>query len=152
MNRDYMIILEKEMINMDKDMKLKLGDILTYQISNKNVVETKVQGWDGLSIKKFENKYPYKVLKVERQQTIYKFKEILDEKEKEYLSAVIRPFKSRIKSISKHSLDNEYICIELSDFSGHSTDCIMLPLFKTGTMYKGMHRGKEYTLKELGLD
>lgn len=85
---------------MNKNIKLKVGDILTCQISTENVVETTVNGWAGKSIKEFEILNPsYKVLKLERPQTIYKFKEVLNAKEKEYLSAVIRPFKGRVDYI-----------------------------------------------------
>lgn len=72
--------------------------------------------------------------------------EILDEEEKEYLSAVIRPFKDRIEFISKSRMFDDYICIGLND------EAISLPYFKKGTMYKGMELYKKYTLKELGLD
>lgn len=138
---------------MNKNIKLKVGDILTYQISNENVVETTVKGWAGKSIKELENLYPsYKVLELERPQTIYEVKEILDEKEKEYLSAVIRPFKNRVNNISKIKTINEYICIQLSGIYGHTTEEVCLPYFKKDTMYKGMYRGKKYTLKELGLE
>ena len=139
---------------MNKNIKLKVGDILTYQISTENVVETTVNGWNGLSIKEFENLHPsYKVLKLERPQTIYKFKEVLDTKEKEYLSAVIKPFKNRVENIHKVELvDYEYIRIEILGFCDGVDDSISLPFFKKGTMYKGMKLSKEYTLKELGLD
>ncbi len=138
---------------MNKDMKLQKGDILTYMFPMKgSTIINTVNGWNGLSIQEFENKSSYKVLKVERPQTIYEFKEILDEKEKEYLSAVIRPFKNRVKSICKQDIDNEYICIKLSDIYGHTTEAVCLPYFKKGTMYKGMELGKKYTLKELGLE
>lgn len=138
---------------MNKNIKLKVGDILTYQFSNENVVETTVNGWAGISIKELENLYPScKVLKLERPQTIYEVKEILDEKEKEYLSAVIRPFKNRVNNISKIKTINEYICIQLSGIYGHTTEEVCLPYFKKDTMYKGMYRGKKYTLKELGLE
>lgn len=75
-------------------------------------------------------------------------KEILDEAEKRYLKAVIRPFKDKIRRISKETtLGGEYyIYIDLDD------DSIGLPNFKKGTMYNGMKDNKEYTLKELGLD
>lgn len=134
---------------MNKNIKLKVGDILTYQISNENVVETTVEGWAGKSIKEFENLYPsYKVLKLERPQTIYKFKEVLNAKEKEYLSAVIRPFKGRVDYIKKFDITGkEFICIYLKN-----DENIDFPYFKKGTMYKGMKRDKKYTLKELGLD
>ena len=78
---------------------------------------------------------------------------ILDDVEKEYLSAVIKPFRNKIATISKlHTYDNinyennEYIYFGMKDRRGYS-----LPLFKQGTMYKGMQQGKHYTLQELGL-
>lgn len=75
-------------------------------------------------------------------------KEILDDTEKRYLKAIIRPFKDKIRRISKETaLGGEYyIYIDLDD------DSISLPNFKKGTMYNGMKDNKEYTLKELGLD
>ena len=78
---------------------------------------------------------------------------VLDDVEKEYLSAVIKPFRNKIATISKlHTYDNinyennEYIYFGMKDRRGYS-----LPLFKQGTMYKGMQQGKHYTLQELGL-
>ena len=80
-------------------------------------------------------------------------KPVLDEKERKYLSEVIRPFRNKIATISKlHTYDNinyennEYIYFGMKDRRGYS-----LPLFKQGTMYKGMQQGKHYTLQELGL-
>ena len=72
----------------------------------------------------------------------------LEEKEKEYLSAVIKPFKAKIISITKFGLvrDDEYIFIKL--INGEE---IRLPRFKENTMYKEMEAGKHYTLEELGL-
>lgn len=81
--------------------------------------------------------------------TIYKREEpILDEEEKEFLSAVIRPFK--VRGIEKKQSDiDEYICIYVIE--EYYTDIIILPYFKKGTMYKGIELNKEYTLEELGL-
>lgn len=75
-------------------------------------------------------------------------KEILDEAEKRYLKAVIRPFKNRVRYISKQAYyDGDcYIYIELDD------ENIGFPCFKKETMYNGMEEDKRYTLKELGLD
>ena len=74
---------------------------------------------------------------------------ILDDVEKAYLSAVIKPFRNRIVHIGKtnppFSNDKQYLFIELAD------DFCTLPNFKEGTMYKGMKQGKRYTLEELGL-
>ena len=72
-------------------------------------------------------------------------KPILNEKEKEYLSLVIKPFRDRVSSISKDG-PLEYITISLDD-----DDFAILPNFKEDTMYKGMTLGKKYTLEELEL-
>lgn len=74
--------------------------------------------------------------------------EILTDKEKAYLSAVIRPFRENTKYIEKRFfvLNSEYIMI---CFRNHET--LSFPTFKTGKMYKGMECDKEYTLEELGL-
>lgn len=76
--------------------------------------------------------------------------EIIDLEEKEYLSAVIRPFRDRIDSISKESMpfgDNCFIAISLDD----GEDEIFLPVFEKDEMYLGMEIGREYTLEELDL-
>lgn len=76
-------------------------------------------------------------------------KEILDDTEKRYLKAVIRPFKNKVNHISKEDCyDGDcYISIELDD-----GEDINLPYFKKETMYNGMEEDKKYTLKELELD
>ena len=75
--------------------------------------------------------------------------EILDDVEKKYLTNVIKPFKNKVKGISKRPNVNEkaYIDIIINDNTN-----VFLPDFKNDTMYKGMVENKEYTLKELGLD
>lgn len=75
---------------------------------------------------------------------------ILDDVEKEYLGAVIKPFRNIIKGITKyyHEHGLEYIVIEHKD---KSFRYMPFPKFKEGTMYKGMELEKEYTLEELGL-
>lgn len=77
-------------------------------------------------------------------------KEILDEVEKEYLKAVIKPFKEKVvciyKSDSCRIPKKEILTIQLNNSE------INFPCFKKGTMYKGLKLGILYTLKELGLD
>ena len=142
---------------MNKDMKLKRGDIV-YTVNEYGFEArgTILNEWSGKSIKNFENNTGRKILKIERPQTIYEVKEVLDVKEKEYLSAVIRPFKNRIRSISKkHYFEYEYISISMFDIPNDNLgieDNPDLPLFKKGKMYKGMKPDNEYSLKELGLD
>ncbi len=77
--------------------------------------------------------------------------EILNKDEKEYLSAVIKPFKSKIKGICLiGTSDPVYIRIELCGLYGDET--IALPFFEKDKMYKNMEAYREYTLKELRLD
>lgn len=76
--------------------------------------------------------------------------EILTEREKAYLSAVIKPFRKDVECIMKFerlSAEKEFIHIFMKD----SYDTCTLPDFGKGTMYKNMRRGKRYTLEELGL-
>ena len=74
--------------------------------------------------------------------------QILDDAEKRYLSAVIKPFRSEKLEIVKHSTCNG--SEEWLNFVSEKGS-FYLPNFKTGTMYKGMKQGKHYTLEELGL-
>lgn len=77
---------------------------------------------------------------------------ILTKKEREYLSAVIKPFRDRIvwiKKVSSPTLNHEYIKICYHD---HNYIIVLdFPDFKVGTMYKGIELDKKYTLEELGL-
>lgn len=95
------------------------------------------------------------IIKVERPvkyETVYERveeekKEILDETEREYLKAVIKPFKKRVNFIRKTEsnmlFEKELLLIQLND------DDLILPYFEKETMYKGMELGKKYTLEEL---
>ena len=78
---------------------------------------------------------------------------ILDDKERKYLSAVIKPFRDKIISISKdrdsRNDNDEYIFIKYRENDGPSD--MYFPAFSKGTMYKGMKLYKEYILEELGL-
>ena len=73
---------------------------------------------------------------------------ILDNVEKAYLSAVIKPFRKDVECIVKYmfSEEKEFLTIYL-----HNDEEITLPNFIRRTMYKGMKSHKEYTLEELGL-
>ena len=74
--------------------------------------------------------------------------QILTDKEKAYLSAIIKPFENKKIMIGKlrHLFgEEEYIWIDIDGY--HFT----LPHFKKGEMYKGMELNKFYTSEELGL-
>lgn len=83
-------------------------------------------------------------------ETIYKKETpILDEKERKYLSAVIKPFRHRTSSITKYEYedyDEQYLLIRFDEGGVFS-----LPDFAKNTMYTGMKLNVEYTLEELGL-
>lgn len=89
--------------------------------------------------------------------------DILDDVEKRYLKAIIKPFnkvfKNRVKYICKVSTINNHnvvykIKIVVDNiFSDVQGEEIILPCFKReSNMYSGMELNKCYTLKELGLD
>lgn len=75
----------------------------------------------------------------------------LDEEERKYLTAVLKPFKNvpfdeiKIYKSNHPKEGTEWITIDLG------YDMIDFPFFPQGKMYKGLEVGKEYTLEELGL-
>lgn len=81
----------------------------------------------------------------------YKESAVLDDVEREYLSAVIKPFRKKVKHIVKINLsgspEEQFIRIVIGNL-----DFINLPNFNKNTgMYKGMEVDKLYSLEELGL-
>lgn len=132
-----------------EDIILKKGDKVCYKNVFGNYNTIIVSGYDGFSVKDFEEDGS-KIINIERTETIYKAtKEILDKEEKEYLEAVLRPFRNRVNCIVKNTscFDGEqYISIELLN-----RENIYLPYFTKNTKYKGMEPDKEYTLVQLGL-
>ena len=81
-------------------------------------------------------------------------KPVLDDVERQYLKAVLEPFRKKILFVRK---DNgpygayEQIIIRVKSVIPDSTTNIEFPFFKRGRMYRGMKTYKEYTMKELGL-
>lgn len=137
---------------MDKNIKLKPGDKVIWICGKDGNREyTSIITNNDYTIKQFEgDDTVLKVLRPTGYKTVYEAeKAILDEEEKKYLSAVIRPFKNRVLYINKNCNFDEgnYLAISIKN---DSTIC--LPGFKEGTMYNGMKLHKKYTLKELGLD
>lgn len=78
----------------------------------------------------------------------YQESPILNEKEREYLSAVIRPWRDKVRYIYKADYTGgEEITIVTKEVDAN----IYFPFFEKGTMYKGMKLDRPYTLEELGL-
>ena len=102
-----------------------------------------------------QQSYPYGVFLCEVMEYMLSWLEeeyvpdILTDKEKAYLTAVIKPFRKDIKYIMKKDFvikAKEYLLIKM-----HDLNTAGLPLFEKGTMYKGMEVNKNYKLEELGL-
>ena len=78
---------------------------------------------------------------------------ILDDAERRYLSAVIKPFRNRVQYIEKMFEDHllgDQDCYLFIRFNDGNYD-MNFPVFRESIMYKGMERYKKYTLEELGL-
>lgn len=80
--------------------------------------------------------------------------QILDDKEREYLTAVLSPLKKVDYVTLVGQPDGRaflcgrvFLCASFVD-NGKMT----FPTFKTGTMYRGMDIGRKYTPDELGLE
>lgn len=74
---------------------------------------------------------------------------ILDDAERKYLTAVIKPFREKIKYIIKNKSaykDKQFISIGLYDGDG-----MHFPYLDDDSMYKGMKENKKYSLEELDL-
>ena len=138
-------MLNKEKYNlrqMDISTKTKDGKILFYELKIR-----------GKTI--HQQIYPCGVFACDAMEGIIGWLEeeykpsILDDVEKAYLSAVIKPFRKDVECIEKLNPSclngKQYLRIELIN------DYFTLPIFAKGTMYKGMRMGKRYTLKELEL-
>lgn len=155
--------IDKDLYGIDEEyLKEIQGDVYTIYFIDDYDDTCKLKGefcdyWFKLAFfekvntfyKTFPNNYSGK-LTIEKGQVIEKEdkREILDEVEKEYLRAVIKPFRKKIDYILKNRSEYnkfEFISIELRG------DSMTFPNFKKNTMYKGMMSGKEYTLEELGL-
>lgn len=79
---------------------------------------------------------------------------ILDDVERRYLSAVIRPFRDKVQSIKKFNGLYVSHCFDeiLVYYESFGRDLwFSLPPFEKGTMYKGMKPDRKYSLEELGL-
>ena len=97
--------------------------------------------------------YPLLIALLNGSDTVVKLpKPVLTEKEKEYLSSIISPFRNRVEYISKYDYRSKYEYIKIKYNEIYDTPfSINLPCFEKGTMYTGMKVDKTYSLRELGL-
>ena len=90
-------------------------------------------------------------LLIGRVEIVKKAKSILDDAEKKYLSAVIKPFRNKVYAIAKYDDGDDNYYIQIMIKQNVYFEYIDFPYFKKGTMYKGMEFKKEYTLEQLDL-
>lgn len=78
---------------------------------------------------------------------------ILNDSEKQYLEAVIRPFKDRAIGVIKYRLSSTYawLYIDVAGATKSIFEGFSLPAFRKDDEYLSMEYDKEYSLKELGL-
>lgn len=120
--------------------------------------------WNGNEYKKcnciaklFMHETMYFRTLCEEDTDIFIIAEILDQVEKEYLSAVIKPFRSTVTHIAKKPspFADGYAYIQIRHHKKICgmpiTENINLPEFPAGSMYKNMEIDHTYTLGELGL-
>ena len=102
-------------------------------------------------VKKHFEKYAKSFKDYDIKFEVKKKEPILDEEEKKYLSAVIRPFRDRVEYILKSDCIDKtsYIAIVIKYIDKNINETIRLPYFETNKMYKGMEDQKHYTLEEL---
>lgn len=131
-----------------------------YNLSHLHIVERAETNILGINMAYVEIEYNGKIVKeyaCTNEAGIKKFLEwleeeykptILTEKEKAYLSAVIKPFRKDVAYIEKciFSMDTYYVQI-----STKTNEDINLPNFRIKSMYTGMKENRRYTLEELGL-
>ena len=85
----------------------------------------------------------------ERKKWLNQEVEILDEAEKKYLSAVIKPFRNQVINISKQTdMSGLYAFVRMRIKEDNP---LVFPYFNINSMYQGMEVNKEYTLEDLGL-
>ena len=76
-------------------------------------------------------------------------KDVLDEIERKYLKAVLRPFRNRVVRVVKlkfPACSDYYLRADLDN-----GDHLSFPNFPAGTMYNGIELCRGYTLEELGI-
>lgn len=78
---------------------------------------------------------------------------ILTDSERDYLKAVIKPFKDRVNYIMRCGEKYNYLVINIDSIADYEyTEDITFPYFIEGNKYVNMECDKKYTLEELGLE
>ena len=144
--------MENKMSEVAKLLGVELGEYFTLNPSNYSYMLTRY----GL-YKRYKEEIIWESSSMLQDLLLGKFtivkiaKSILDDAEKKYLSAVIKPFRNKVYAIAKYDDGDDNYYIQISIKQNAYFEYIDLPYFKKGTMYKGMELKKEYTVEQLGL-
>lgn len=149
-NYEYIYIpSEKKFYNFNSNGYIVLDDI------NDKLKCNKVEDLDIMKVERYIKKQTLNkdytlIILYEREE------EILDKEEKEYLTRIITPFRSRVKCIMKREnsqlKEYQYIKIEVKSINkNRGIETIVFPYFTNKSMYKRMEIDNPYTLKELEL-
>lgn len=144
---------ENKMEDVAKLLGVELGEEFRIEhLSNKyKLSKGGLKYWSG-SLKKWKGSGLLEDLIIGTLTIIKISKPILDDKEKEFLSTLVKPYRKYVKCIKKSKYKvNERITICYHEYIGQVILGFSLPSFEKGTMYKGMEINKKYTLEELGL-
>lgn len=125
--------------------KKELKEILLFNFSTPRAVLNLIRKKFGCQIKLEYGDHPTSAI-IEWMAQPYG-EPILDDVEKDYLSAIIKPFKGDVDYICKRLNHGGYYIAIVSNGS----DVTKLPYFPNNEMYKGMELDRRYKLKELGL-
>ncbi|MST81546.1 hypothetical protein [Bilifractor porci] len=132
---------EYKYIARDKDGMIYVYDMLPTRLYSRFALKGI---WRSLSV--FEN--IFKGVTWENSPICFRDPQILDDKEREYLTAVLKPLPKvkTIKKVETPMINSEYLMVIF-----RNREIMSFPFFKLHAMYRGMEVGREYTLKELGL-
>lgn len=127
--------------------KKELKEIYTFNYNNPRGVIKKIEERFGCQIKLKSGEHLTDSI-LEWMSQPYK-EPILNDTEREYLAATIKPFRKMIAYIVKaQDFDDGKQCIRIILQNG---DGMHFPYLDDDAMYKGMEVNKEYSLEELGL-
>lgn len=135
-----------KLLNLELEEEFKIEGLLgNYKLSKEGLKSWSKGTYDWLPSSLLEE------LITGHAQIIKLSKPILNEKEKEYLYNVIKPFRDKVIAIAKYNYYSGEEFIKIKVNQRKFIEDIDLPYFEKGTMYKDMELNKEYTLEELEL-
>lgn len=156
--------MKKEDLNIGNVVELKNGKLclLTPQNNGNEIQFRNINSaeWET-SLHKFDDNLihayndNYSIVRVYKDHTLNELlwaredKEFLNNEEREWLKAIIKPFRDKVTSIIKcDGVNSGYIEIDLDN----SNSCMLTPCTDVMDLkFENLRMGKQYSLEELGL-